>query len=184
MTRDLHADTIAEITSESVEPILFAKLEFDSGDLNLWTGIGDLVWNGDTYTGAGDLVKLSEINETQQVKSEGMEMGLSGIPSTIISIALTEDYQDRPATLWFAFLDNTQSIISNPYQQFKGRMDTMSFEDGGETGSISIAVESILIDLERPKERRYTDEDQQQEYPGDRGFEFVAGLQEKEIILE
>ena len=39
------------------------------------------------------------------------------------------------------------------------------------------------MDLERAEVRRYTDADQQAEYPGDRFFEFVAALQEAEIRL-
>jgi hypothetical protein len=38
-----------------------------------------------------------------------------------------------------------------------------------------------LIDLNRAREWRYTHESQQQISPGDRGFEYVAGLQEREI---
>ncbi len=184
MARDLTAGVITEITGESVQPIILVQLEFDSGDLNLWTGIGDLVWDSKTFTGAGDFATISEINETEGVKAEGMELGLSGVPSSVIAIALTEEYQDRPATVWFALLDASSNVVSDPYQQFKGRMDVMSWDDGGETADISVSVESIMVDLERSKERRYTDEDQQQEYPGDLGFAFVAGLQEKEIVLE
>ena len=39
------------------------------------------------------------------------------------------------------------------------------------------------MDLERAEVRRYTDADQQAEYPGDRFFEFVPALQEAEIRL-
>ena len=184
MARDLTAGVVTEITGELVQPILLVHLEFDSGDLSLWTGIGDLVWNGITFTGAGDFGSISEISETEGIKANGLELTLSGIPSSIIAIALTQEYQDRPATLWCAFLDTANNIVSDPYQQFKGKMDVMAWEDNGETANISLSVESVLIDLERPKERRYTDEDQQSEYSGDRGFEFVAGLQEKEIVLE
>jgi hypothetical protein len=35
-----------------------------------------------------------------------------------------------------------------------------------------------MIDLQRPRERRYTHEDQQIDHPGDMGFEYVSQLQE------
>ena len=54
--------------------------------------------------------------------------------------------------------------------------------DGAEP-RISLTCESRLVDLERAEVRRYTDADQQAEYPGDRFFEFVPALQEAEIRL-
>ncbi len=47
----------------------------------------------------------------------------------------------------------------------------------------ALTCESRLVDLERAEVRRYTDADQQAEYPGDRFFEFVPALQEAEIKL-
>ena len=61
-----------------------------------------------------------------------------------------------------------------------GRMDTMSWSEG-ETATVSLTVESRLADLERPRARRYTDSDQQAEYPGDLAFQYVQSLVEKEI---
>jgi hypothetical protein len=53
--------------------------------------------------------------------------------------------------------------------------------DGAERCEIQITYESRLIDLNRAREWRYTHESQQQISPGDLGFEYVAGLQEREI---
>ena len=50
------------------------------------------------------------------------------------------------------------------------------------TATITLNCESRLIQLERPKNRRYTHEDQQERLTGDLGFEFVTDLQDKEII--
>ena len=61
-------------------------------------------------------------------------------------------------------------------------MDTMGIEDTGDTANISLTAESRLIDLERSRERRYTSEDQKIDYPNDKGLEFIADLQDKEIV--
>jgi len=65
---------------------------------------------------------------------------------------------------------------------FSGRMDTMSIKDSGDTANISLTAESRLIDLERSRERRYTSEDQKIDYPNDKGLEFIADLQNQEIV--
>ena len=58
----------------------------------------------------------------------------------------------------------------------------MSIDDGGQTCTISVSAESRLIDLDRTRERRYTSEDQKIDFPNDKGLEFIADLQDKEII--
>ena len=46
---------------------------------------------------------------------------------------------------------------------------------------MTIAVENKLIILERPVERRYTDQDQKELFVGDKGLEFVDSLQDKSV---
>ena len=67
------------------------------------------------------------------------------------------------------------------YQIFSGRMDVMTIDETGETCSITLTAENRLIDLERPRVRRYTSEDQKSLHPNDKGFDFVNSLQEAEI---
>lgn len=183
MARDLHADYTTAVTSAELAPILLFKAEFDSGDLNLWTGVGDIVWNSDTYTGAGNLLEVTAVEETQDLKANGVQFTLSGISASIIATALTEDYQGRDVSIWFGLLESG-AVKADPFLLFKGRMDVMTIDESADTATIMLTAESVLIDLERPNERRYTDEDQQTEYAGDLGFEFVASLQEKEIVLK
>jgi hypothetical protein len=61
-------------------------------------------------------------------------------------------------------------------------MDVMVVSDSGATGEIAISVENRLIEFERTAIRRNTAEDQKIDYPTDKGFEFVAEIQEKDIV--
>lgn len=61
--------------------------------------------------------------------------------------------------------------MADPFPLWVGLMDTMEVVDGAEP-RVSLSCESRLVDLERA-EVRYTDADQQAEYPGDRFFEYV-----------
>jgi len=55
----------------------------------------------------------------------------------------------------------------------------MNIDEGAETSTIALSVESKLIDLERGRVFRYTDANQKSRYPDDKGFEFVEDLQDK-----
>lgn len=178
--RDLTVDSSAEIAKSEISPIFFVKMGFDSGDLNLWSGYGGLVWNGETYLGAGDIGAIDGIKEVDDIEAVNVTLTINSIPSENISLALTEDYQGRPVTIWLGMMDGT-TVIADPLQIFAGRMDIMTIDEGPETSSISVSVESRLVDLLKPRESRYTHEDQQIKYPGDLGLEFVPALQNKEL---
>ncbi len=182
MARSLTAAVITEITSQSVIPILLVKMEFDSADLNVWTGLGNLFFSGDTYLGVGDIGGISPIEESADLRANGVNLSLSGIPSALISTALSEPFQDRPATIWFGLFNSSQSLIADPIQIFKGRMDTMEIQESGENSLINLGIENELVHLERPNERRYTPRDQQLLFPNDKGFQFTSVIQDKKII--
>lgn len=52
----------------------------------------------------------------------------------------------------------------------------------GDTATITLSAESRMVTWDRPRTRRYNNEDQQSRYPGDRGFEYVAQMVEKSLI--
>lgn len=173
---------VTEVTNSSLAPIMLVKAEFDSGDIRFWTGYVNLTFDGEIYTGAGDLLNISTIEETEEIEANNVTVGLTGIKSSLISIALGEDYQDRQITVWFGALDqSTGALIADPQPLFSGRMDVMQIEESGETASIAVRCESNLITLKRSKERRYTDQDQKVDFPSDTFFDQVDSLQDTQV---
>jgi len=183
MARDLTAGMVTEVTAVDLTPAVFFKMQFDSGDINVWSGIGDIVFNSDTYTGVGDLGKITEVKETILVKSAVTTFQLSGIPSSLISTALDEEYSERFAKMWLGALDSSGAIVSDPYLTLTGRMDVMEIEEGAETSIIKLTVVNRLVDLERPKSRFYTSEDQKEHFSGDLGLDFVASLNDGKQVV-
>ena len=203
MSRDLPVEFISELTKEAVYPFFAIEIDFASGPLYLWTGYGDLIANGNTYLGAGQLVNISSIEETTEIEAKGATITMSGIPSSFLSLALTEPYQGRECRIYFGlWLSNseisteddqtitTENLLQlqlegdNKYfaEIFSGELDQMNISEEAATATISVTVENILIKLERPVVRRFTNEDQKSRFPSDRGLEFVASLQDKEIF--
>jgi hypothetical protein len=181
MARSLTTGFKNHIAGVSVTPILLFYADFPSGAVRVWSGYGNLSWGGNTYTGVGNFGGVDRVDESSDQSAKGIVFSLSGIPSSLITIALADAYQGRTCTLWLGALDSTGAVIADPYQFFSGRMDVMEIEDGGDTATIRLTGENRLIDLNRPRARRYTHEDQQIDYAGDLGLEYVAGLQDKKI---
>ena len=60
-------------------------------------------------------------------------------------------------------------------------MDQLVIEEGAETSDIRVSVESRLIDLERPRTRRYTSQNQGIRFANDKAFDFVESLQNQRL---
>lgn len=181
MSRDLNASLLAASLSASINPIMLVRVGSASGDMRMWTGYGPLEWGGYTWLGGGTLLGISPVQETGDVQADGIALSLSGVPSEMISLALGDARQGLPAEVYIGALDDEGALLGDPYLLFSGLTDVPSIDDTGEDVRISITAENRLIDLERPRVRRYTPEDQKAEYPNDKGFDFVAGLQDKQI---
>ncbi len=179
-TRDLSTSVSSNLEDTVVYPFFAVELLFDSNPLRLWTGVGELILNGDTYTGTSTLLQISTIEETSEIAVRGATLTLSGIPSSVISLALQTPYQGRVCTINFGmFAGGTASDVT---QVFAGYMDEMNIDEGPETSTIELKVENKLIDLERARVRRYTSGYQKSVYPNDKGLDFVESLQDKEIV--
>lgn len=182
MARDLTASMQTAVDATSVAPVFFVELDFSSGFVRMWSGYGSYSWDGKTWLGAGQFGEIEAMSEGIDFVANGANLKLSGIPSDLISVALSEYYQGRAATIYLGLFDSSGAIIADPVPIYAAHMDTMEIDEDGETATIIVRVESQAISLKRSREWRYTHEDQQIDYPGDLGFEYVAGLQDKEII--
>ena len=186
MSRTLTSGMLAVTTADVVRPVYLVQMTFDSGaspnELNLWSGIGNLSYGGDTYTGLGDLLSISEITETSDISAPGINVELAGLKSSFLVIAKNHEYQGRPLTVYLGAFNDQGALIDNPIVIFSGFMDTMVIKEGAATSTISVNVENKLVAFERSRVRRYTAEDQKIDHPNDKGFEFVTSIVEKEII--
>ncbi len=186
MSRSLTGPMASVATDSVVRPAYFVKMTFDSNDnpalLNVWSGVGSITYDSDTYTGVGDLLSISEIVESADISAAGINVSITGIKSEFLAIAKNHQYQGRPLSVALGAFNNTGSLISSPVVMFSGFMDTMIISENDKTSTIKISVENKLIAFERSKVRRYTAEDQKIDHPTDKGFEYVTAIVEKEIL--
>ncbi len=182
MGRFLDAAVLTEIDKIQNTPVHLARLDFPGGAVRRWTGVGNVTHENETYTGAGDLIDVGPIEETTELRATGAAFTLTGISSSFLGTVLTQDYQGREAKLWIGFLDSTGLLIASPVLIFSGLIDTCEISEAGDTATIVVRAENRLISLARSRQRRYTHEDQQYEYPNDKGFEYVSYLQDKKTF--
>lgn len=85
MSRNLDTSLAAALPNTSIMPVVFAALTFQSGVVYVWTGVGDFVFNGNTYEGVGSLGKISSISEGVDVNAAGISVTLSGIGTEAVA---------------------------------------------------------------------------------------------------
>jgi len=165
-------------------PILFAYVDWEEGEERYVTAGADLIWDGYTWKGIGDLIDIAPIRSIGSVVATGVRFTLSGVESSRISQALGTKSQGRAVTLWFATLNpDTMELDDTPVTEFKGRLDAPALLDSAEGATVSISAESRMAALLGANVRRYTDADQQKFHPGDTFCKFTATMAEKLLIF-
>jgi len=211
MLRNLSPEILAAIQEGALRVRFFYEGYFRTGVARYWTGTGPITWGDKTFTGFGDLMAVSNTEETVDVKANGVTVTLAGVTDQSVALALNEGQRNKPGQLWLALMypedgsgasmvsdDEGESllglgsdiigepypdnhIIADPVTIFRGRLDGLGLPDGADTAAISATYVHELQALERPKTVRYTDQEQKRLYPGDMGLEFVAGLQDTQF---
>lgn len=178
--RDMTTAARAQFCKLNFPCLIFVELDFADGYVRMTNAGYSFTWNGVEWLGIGTLGKIEEVAEGSALQMYGLSLSLSGIPPEVISEAFSQGYQGRAAKLWLAPLTDDYQIIADPVVIFSGRMDTMDIALG-KTATVTVTVESRLVDWERPRVRRFNDADQQAEYPGDRGFKYVDQMVYKDM---
>lgn len=167
---------------QDIEPYFAVTLEFDGGDVNMWTGVGPKTIGAATFSGVGGLLQIDGLEETSDLGATGTTITLSGVNDELLGYALTENYQGRMCRIYWGV-----TSVSQVVEVFSGYMDRMTIQDAGESSTITLTVESRLITLERPVLRRYTHMSHQatietENYSNDDSFfKWVTKLADKQI---
>lgn len=212
MSREITKTTELALDDNVIQPFFAVELNFDTEDvLRLWTGVGTLTFEGVSWTGAGTLLSISAIEETTETAARGADIGITGIPSEVLSLALSTPYQGRTCKIYFGVLTTDYNLLKEDSdfillesgdktlgentpigygkasfnEIFCGYMDQMNIAEGADTGTIQVKVENKLIDLERARVARYTSEYQRSRNiagaSDDAGFDFVASMQDQKL---
>lgn len=86
MAREVDSTMAAALPNGVIQPAVLAMITLNSGVEYLWSGVGDLSWNGQTWKGLGSLASMDAITENVLVQAEGTSVTLSGIGLSDIDI--------------------------------------------------------------------------------------------------
>ena len=177
----LDASIVNRLGADEQAMFFAIKAEFDTETIRVWTGTDSLIIGSESYLGAGSLLSIGNVEENLQLTSNGLAVAISGMDSTVVNLALTENYQNRPITVFLGYVMGGTNEVAGTLTLFKGRMTSLIVNDTPEGSTVTIDAENRLVDLDRPSNFRYTKESQNFLHSGDTGFNRVASLQDKQI---
>ena len=173
--RALDSNMQAALSAGVIVPAFLADLTFKTGTQYVWSGIGPLIYAGNTYQGVGTLGSIGTITEGTSVQANGTTVTLSGIDPTLYGDCMEDIQLGASAKLRFALLSQS-TIIGAPALIFSGLVDQPTVSEGSDTISITLNLETRMTNLQRPRMSRYSSADQRIKFPTDNSMQFVEQL--------
>lgn len=171
------------VDAAAVGAVWLFEFGFDTPLYLTWSGV-DIDYGGNTYRSAMFL-EIEQVRETVTLEAVGLKATITGVPESIVSLALQENIRGDDFYMRLALLDSDGQIIGTPTLEYQGRCDIPTIadnpDDKGVTCVVSIAIESRIVDYARANIRRYTDQDQQKVFPGDKFFQYTPQMVEKSV---
>jgi hypothetical protein len=196
MTAASHADAaaarLAALRGQAIPLAQFVFMDFRSGPLRLWSGVGDVEAGGQVWLGHGGLISIPDIPGGTGFFSSKIELTLSGLPDDPATPAAMSglyaslmqqqrDLRGRRVTIHDAALDHDGGLIGDLETAWAGVMDKLSYQRNAAGAALKLSCETAFVSRRRPRFAYYTDEFQQSLHPGDRIFEFASATNVKII---
>lgn len=161
--------------------VLFVALDFPSGTVRLHNGIGTYRFGGEDYLGVGALGGVDAVEESVELSPPEVNLILSSVDKDIISAVRTDNVYGRQGLVYMGAVDEEGALLGTPDLWIRGRMTKKALILGNEN-AVSVTVESSSAKFKRRNNKRYTLEDHQADYPGDKFFEFLPYVKDARII--
>lgn len=141
----------------------------------------DLTLAGISYTGVNGIGKVDAVQDSPS-EVRALLFSISGVPSSAVSLALSEPVRGKAVRVKFAVFDPTTYQLLDVRLRWAGVLDVMKLKDGPTTATIEVSAEHAGIDLLRSTTSLYSDLDQRRLNPGDLAFQFISAQSDMVVV--
>ena len=178
--RSLSTAALAALQSNPLPIAVLVEMDLSS-PLNLCTAGLDMTVAGVTYLGAAGLGRIDAIQDSPaEIKALSFE--LSGVPSSQISLALSEPVQGKAVRIKTLLFDPSTYQPIEARLRWQGRCDVMAISDGPTSATIKVSAEHCAVDLLRATVSYWSDAEQRRLFGGDPSLQYVADQVEQRIV--
>lgn len=173
MTRSIDAATIAELAKDNFN--LATLIQFNlSTTLYLTDWDRNLSALSQTWASSSHFLGVGDVTETSDLRVNTLDVTLSGVEQSYVSIFLAQNYIDRPVKIYRAAINASDAVIGSPILLFEGLITSFNIQDSKDTSTITVQLASHWKDFEKEVGRKTNNNSQSIHFPTDKGFEFAA----------
>lgn len=153
------------------------EIDYPTTPVRAWTGVGSIVWDSKTWAGLGDMGEMSAVQERAGAEAGRVTLKMAGITAYDRARALLNTSASRKVNCWLAAFSvdagtGAWSVLPDPWKFFSGISDVHKLHKG----AIEVSVETVLSRLKYAKVARFSNEEQQRHFPGDRSMEYASRI--------
>ena len=122
MARGLSSDVKTELATGVIDPVLLVLINFGTPQYLTNAGFditSSVSGSSQTYTASGHLKAISPVSETNKPTKNSLQISLSGVDQSMISVALSENIINDQVKIWRGFLDDNNDLLDNVYFGYK-----------------------------------------------------------------
>jgi hypothetical protein len=179
--RDYDATAIAALGEAGTRLVMFIELAFDGQTARYCTAGTDIDWNSVTWSGLGSVLSVDPIRHTNRVEAVGWKIGLSGVPTSLLSLAASTPVLGRRASAWIGAYNEAGALIYTPRKAIEASMSHFDIEDQPQNAQVVLSIESKIIRLMQPNGALWTDAEQRRRNPNDQGMKFISITAERTL---
>jgi len=172
MSRGLTAALETAIDAGEIKPAFLIFLDFPGDPQRISTLESNVSWSGETWNALGTILSIELPEESSALSANPCVITLKA-PSDKIAEALDGGYQDEVIEVYFGCLDAADALIVSPYAIFTGLMNYIDIDKGPEVSLLTLYADGAETDLRKAKLRRYSTQDQQEEFTADKFFDYA-----------
>jgi len=168
------AEFRAGLADRSIAKTALVEMTYAGGVNRLWSGVGQVQWNGQTWQGLGDLASISEIQDDDQVAVSDLVFQLAGVDPERLKL-LNTNVKGQTAKVWFALVRPDRSVIADPVRIRTANLDVVT-QNINESlqATLTVTAQADLWKSDQPGRAAFTPEEQKATYPDDTGFDLVG----------
>ena len=177
MTRNLTTAVKTELATNDIRPVHLITLGFGT-PVNItdcsFSITSSVSGSSVTYNASDFILGISNHTEETDITKSTINLSLSGADTTFISTVLNENVVNDNVDIYRAFLDSSNSIISDPFLLYRGKIDTYEIEESDKSSIVGLSIVSHWADFEKKNGRKTNNTSQQRFFSGDVGMDFAS----------
>lgn len=127
------ATTMTALNSDSIRHAEFIRLTMPSATYTFCNAASPITVAGITFSGLGDLLQLSNIQQDIKATSKDLSISLTGIDGGNVGIVLSAEIKGSLVEVWRGFMDSNNQIITSPtlqfFKRYQGIVNNVSIQE-------------------------------------------------------